>query len=65
MSLGYTIPKMKTEKGFYDRIRVYVTANNLVTVAKSHLIKDYDPERGGAENSPLSRSFVFGLNVGL
>ncbi|HET8829013.1 MAG TPA: TonB-dependent receptor, partial [Pelobium sp.] len=63
VSLGYTIPKLKSGK-VYERIRLYVTANNLLTVAKSDLIKNYDPERGGAENSPLSRSFVFGLNVG-
>jgi len=64
VSLGYTIPKNKSGNSFYDRIRVYATANNLLVLTKSHLIKDYDPERGGAENSPLSRSFVFGLNVG-
>ncbi len=64
VSLGYTIPKSKSGNSFYDRIRVYATANNLLVVTKSHLIKDYDPERGGQESNPLSRSFVFGLNVG-
>jgi hypothetical protein len=45
-------------------LRAYVTVNNIFVKAKSHLIKDYDPERGGAEDSPLSRQIVFGLNVG-
>jgi TonB-linked SusC/RagA family outer membrane protein len=64
VSLGYTLPKNKSGNSIYDRIRIYATANNLLTVAKSQLIKNYDPERGGSEDSPLSRSFVFGLNVG-
>ncbi|RZM23168.1 MAG: SusC/RagA family TonB-linked outer membrane protein [Pedobacter sp.] len=64
VTLGYTLPKSKSGNSVYDRIRVYATANNLLTVSKSHLIRDYDPEAGGSENSPLSRSFVFGLNVG-
>ncbi|MRX47630.1 SusC/RagA family TonB-linked outer membrane protein [Pedobacter puniceum] len=64
VTLGYTLPQIKSGKSFYNRVRVYATANNLLTVAKSSLIRNYDPERGGAENSPLSRTFVFGLNVG-
>ena len=64
LTLGYSLPKIKSGASFYNRIRVYGTANNLLTVARSPLIRNYDPERGGAENGPLSRNFVFGLNVG-
>jgi hypothetical protein len=47
-----------------SNFRAYVTVNNIFVQAKSHLIKDYDPERGGAEDSPLSRQIVGGLTIG-
>lgn len=34
-----------------------------LTVAKSHLLKDYDPEMNGALKYPLSKQLVFGVNV--
>ena len=61
--LAYTLPQSVTQKAFIDRLQVYVTASNLLTVTKSHLIKYYDPERGGSESAPLSKQFIFGLNV--
>ncbi len=64
VTLGYTFTKSVAGKVRAENIRVYVTGNNLFTRARSHLVRDYDPERGGAESSPLSRQFVFGLNVG-
>ncbi|WP_165958071.1 SusC/RagA family TonB-linked outer membrane protein [Segetibacter sp. 3557_3] len=64
ITLGYTFPKRISGKIAAENIRLYVTGNNVFTRAKSHLVKDYDPERGGAESSPLSRQFVFGLNLG-
>jgi TonB-linked SusC/RagA family outer membrane protein len=74
VTLGYTLPKSLTSKVKVDKLRVYFTANNLFTVAKSHLLKDYDPERGlptvtaqGAITTqnylPMSRQFVFGINL--
>jgi hypothetical protein len=32
-------------------------------IAKSHLIKDYDPEMNGTLEYPLTRQIVAGLNV--
>ncbi len=64
INLGYTLPKRIANKIHSDNIRFYATANNVFTFAKSHLLKNYDPERGGAESSPLSRQFVFGVNLG-
>lgn len=64
ITLGYTFPQSIKGKIGADNLRLYVTGNNLFTKAKSHLAKNYDPERGGSESSPLSRQFVFGLNVG-
>jgi hypothetical protein len=48
---------------FSDRIRFYATGNNIFTKAKTKALKNYDPERGGSENSPLTRQFVFGANI--
>ena len=63
VTLGYTLPLKATKKIFADNIRLYATGNNLFTKAKNHLLKDYDPERGGSESSPLSRQLVFGVNL--
>ena len=63
VSLGYTLPKSLTQRAYIDRVRFYVTANNLFTFANSHLMKHYDPERGGSETSPLTKQYVFGLNI--
>jgi TonB-linked SusC/RagA family outer membrane protein len=62
--LGYTFSPSVTRKMKIDHLRAYVTCNNIAFIAKSHLVKYYDPERGGAEDSPLTRQLVFGLNVG-
>ena len=63
-TVGYTLPQPLLKKAFMTSLRAYITCNNIFVQAKSHLIKQYDPERGGAEDSPLSRQLVFGLNVG-
>lgn len=63
-TLGYTFGKNIARKVGAENIRVYATGNNILTIAKSDLVKDYDPERGGAESAPLSRQFVFGVNLG-
>jgi hypothetical protein len=46
-----------------SKLRAYVTANNLFSFAKNHLIQDYDAERGGSAKAPLQRQFIFGLNL--
>ncbi|MCX2480819.1 TonB-dependent receptor [Pedobacter sp. MC2016-15] len=63
ISLGYTLAKSVTEKLKISTLRFYATASNLFTYSKNSLLNDYDPERGGAESSPLSRQLVFGLNL--
>jgi TonB-linked SusC/RagA family outer membrane protein len=62
-TLAYTIPGNISRKVYSDRIRLYVTGNNILTKTKYKLLKNYDPERGGSENTPLTRQFVFGANV--
>jgi TonB-linked SusC/RagA family outer membrane protein len=62
-TLAYTIPGNISRKVYSDRIRLYVTGNNILTKTKYKLLKNYDPEIGGSENTPLTRQFVFGANV--
>ncbi|TKB97146.1 TonB-dependent receptor [Pedobacter cryotolerans] len=65
IQLGYTIPKKVTDKLKLGSLRAYATGSNIFTYSKNKLLRDYDPERGGAESSPLSRQFVFGFNLDL
>ncbi len=65
MSLGYTFSQKTSKKLFVNNLRAYVSCNNPYVTAKSHLVKYYDPERGGSEDSPLTRQFVFGINFEL
>ncbi|SEW22276.1 TonB-linked outer membrane protein, SusC/RagA family [Chitinophaga sp. YR573] len=63
ITLGYTLPARLAERLTIQRLRLYATGSNIFTKARNHLVKYYDPERGGAESTPLSRQFVFGVNV--
>lgn len=62
-TLAYTLPSSISRKVFSERIRLYATGNNIWTKAKSPFLKNYDPERDGSENTPLTRQFVFGANI--
>ncbi|OQP51661.1 hypothetical protein A4D02_25440 [Niastella koreensis] len=63
ITLAYTLPAQISRKVFTDKFRIYATANNVFTVTKSNLLKSYDPERSGAEDNPLTRQFVIGVNA--
>ncbi len=63
VTFGYTFPRNVSRKIGSSNLRLYATGNNVLTVAKSHYFKNYDPERGGAESGPLSRQYVFGLTA--
>ena len=65
VNLGYTLPKSVAEFLTIEKLRVYATGSNLLFWSKSHLLKNYDPERGGSESSPLGRQIVFGVNLTL
>ena len=53
MQIGYTLPTRWTERIKASRLRVYVTAENLLTLTK---YTGYDPEIGGS---------VFGIDKGV
>lgn len=63
MQIGYTFPVKWTKKFHCNRLRLYATASNLLTITK---YKGYDPEVGGGVdygNYPQSRTFTFGINA--
>ncbi len=68
LTIGYTIPQLLTKKIGVEKVRLFVSAENLLTI--SHL-KDnlMDPEQAGIGASasgtsyPLSQTYSFGLNV--
>ena len=63
LQLGYTLPSSFTDKLHISRARVYVSANNLLTLTP---YTGYDPEVGGGVdygNYPQSRTFMLGLNL--
>jgi hypothetical protein len=63
LTLGYTIPKQLLRKFNISKLRIYATTSNPWIYTKSKYLKDYDPERGGADEFPLTRQLVFGINV--
>ncbi|WP_461117466.1 SusC/RagA family TonB-linked outer membrane protein [Spirosoma jeollabukense] len=60
ITLAYNVPVKVLPKAIRG-VRLYVTGKNLVTFTKLN----YDPERGGSENFPMTKLYVFGLNVTL
>lgn len=64
--IGYTLPNSLFSKIGISRLRVYVTAENLVTLTK---YTGYDPEVGGGVfgidkgQYPQARSFIGGIQV--
>ena len=64
IQLGYTLPKSLTQKVQVSRVRVYVSASNLLTFTK---YTGYDPEIGSGVdygNYPQARTYLVGLNLG-
>lgn len=63
ITLGYTLPKNLIQKIGLQKCRFYGTITNPLVLAKSHMIKDYDPEMNGSYTYPLTKQLVFGVNV--
>jgi hypothetical protein len=68
LQLGYTLPQSISRKFFVEKFRVYVSAQNLLTITK---YKGYDPDVVGGVFSqgvdgghfPNARQYSFGLQV--
>lgn len=63
ITLGYVLPTKLLGKMSMQRFRLYGTITNPLVIAKSPLIKQYDPEMGGELSYPLTKQVVVGLNV--
>ncbi len=63
ITLGYTLPAKVSKSIGIDNLRVYATITNPLVLSKSSLLKDYDPEMAGSLDYPLTKQFVFGLNL--
>ena len=61
LSIGYSVPAKNLQRSFIKGFRVYATGKNLFTFTDLN----YDPERGGSENFPMTKLYVLGVNVTL
>ncbi len=69
LTLGYTLPQSLLTTLHSQRVRIYVTAQNLATITK---YTGFDPELGNQGNSlgvdrgiyPQSRVYLAGVNIG-
>lgn len=70
LTLGYNLPVNILDRINFSRLRVFVSTNNVFTLTK---YSGLDPGVGGAVdtnfgidqgNYPVTRSFIFGVNVG-
>lgn len=59
LSLGYTLPSKALSKVHISKLRLYVTATNLLTFTK---VLSYSPEVMGS-SYPEAQTFVFGVNL--
>ena len=70
ITLGYTLPKSLTMKFMVERLRFYVSAENLLTFTKYH---GFDPEIASGGTSlgvdygvyPQARTWTVGFNITL
>ncbi|HYH13948.1 MAG TPA: TonB-dependent receptor [Flavisolibacter sp.] len=66
LQLGYSLPRSITDKAHFQKVRVYVSANNLFTFTE---YTGFDPEIGGSSYGidrgfyPQARSFTAGVNL--
>ncbi|HTI91085.1 MAG TPA: TonB-dependent receptor [Puia sp.] len=63
LTLGYTLPAAMTKRMKIQRVRFYITGQNLFTFTP--LNKNYDPEVLSFNTYPLNKSISFGIQAGL
>ena len=63
ITLGYTLPENLMKRAGISKLRFYATITNPLLIAKSSLLKGYDPEMNGSLDYPLTKQMVFGLNL--
>lgn len=63
IQVGYTLPKAITQRAGLNRLRVYISGSNLLTLTK---YTGYDPEVGSGidyGNYPQARTVTMGINM--
>lgn len=62
LMIGYTFPKKWTKKCFIDNLRIYGTAENLLTITG---YKGLDPEKAANSQDlyPITKSYSIGVNL--
>lgn len=65
ITLGYTLNQQLLQRIGINRLRIYVTGQNLFTI--SNIYQGFDPELLGVNTAtyPLSKTYSFGIQVGL
>ena len=60
LTFGYTLPGDIAKKIFTEQVRLYFSAENLLTITS---FPGLDPEMGGNTNYPVLRQIAFGMNI--
>ena len=60
LTFGYTLPAKIAAKIYTQKVRLYFSAENLLTFTK---FPGLDPEMGGYTNYPVIRQIAFGTNI--
>ncbi len=60
ITLGYTLPEHIANKIYTQKVRLYFSAENLLTITS---YPGVDPEMGGNTSYPLMRQLSFGANI--
>jgi TonB-linked SusC/RagA family outer membrane protein len=63
ITLGYTIPQSIVNKVNINRLRIYVTGQNLFEFTK--IYKNFDPEQPSQGSYPINRALSFGVQLSL
>lgn len=62
LQVGYTLPRIITQKFAIDRLKVYVSFDNLFTITR---FPGLDPEIGATVGYPAIRQYSIGLDISL
>src|SRR5690606_7461176 len=81
LTVGYTLPKLWTERAKLNSVRVFFSGENILTWSFGGLTKYIDPEQAGSAVSyskpgdavdradlrdyPMGKTISFGINVSL
>lgn len=62
--LGYTLPQNLSKKIHLERLRVYLSGTNLLTIRGDKRMKDFDPEMASARGTyPNTKVLSVGMNI--